>query len=781
MIIIICIPALKSYSSLNQNCTTYDSLLLLVNKTNDQQQVDVLIELARVVNDTAQENSFSFALKALKLATASGYLKGKADARIIIGNYFFIKRKYVPALQFFLGALSIYKTMNDEKGILETFRNIGSLYLQLKSYPNALVFFQRGLALSESMHEQSWIGLFLHNIGIIRQQEGHFQEAHVFYNKALLSFQQLGQRNSELDVYNSLGSLLLDQQKYDEALVLYTRILTMNNDMPVPFLGTIYTRLAHIYSQRNGFTEALQFNLKALAARIQAHQVEEINSSLINISGSYFDLNQRDSAWKYINEGLYQARKFNRKNFIENAYHILFDYFNKTRDFKQALTYFQQYQAIGDSIQQDKSRSEIAIVDANQRILNIEGSSELLIKQHEIQRLSIRNQKTQLVFIQSLTGILSIIILVFLLQYIKNLRGKRKLQFLNEKLSREIHDREITQSQIRDREKKYRFIAEHTVDLITRIDHLKQCNYASPSAEKIFGYSQKEILSEIPYGLTHPSFVEYAENQFMEMIREKKPKQFSYLSLRKSGETFWAEALLNPVFDEETGEFREVVGVMRDIQELKNKEMEIIEGTKQKENLLKEIHHRVKNNFAILVSLINMQKDQTKVPEVIQSLTNLQLRIRTMALVHEMLYRSKDFEKISFTEYLRSLSSVITGTYDSRNIQLHFDVEEIVMDIEAAIPLGLIVNEILSNAYKHAFPEKRSGNIWISLKFSDSSLFFLEIRDDGIGIPENVVFENCKTMGLQIVQILVKQIEGRVTLTNAPGATFAISFPKTVS
>jgi hypothetical protein len=128
-IIVLCcfFSTLNTYASLNQNCTTYDSLLLLVNKTNDKQQIDVLIELARVVNDTAPENSFAFAFKALNLSTASGYLKGKADARLIIGNYLLTKRKYVPALQFFLGALPVYQDMNDKKGELEALRCVGFL------------------------------------------------------------------------------------------------------------------------------------------------------------------------------------------------------------------------------------------------------------------------------------------------------------------------------------------------------------------------------------------------------------------------------------------------------------------------------------------------------------------------------------------------------------------------------------------------------------------------------------------------------------------------------
>jgi len=172
-----------------------------------------------------------------------------------------------------------------------------------------------------------------------------------------------------------------------------------------------------------------------------------------------------------------------------------------------------------------------------------------------------------------------------------------------------------------------------------------------------------------------------------------------------------------------------------------------------------------------------MQKDQTKTPELIQSLTDLQLRIRTMALVHEMLYRSKDFENISFSDYIRSLTSVITGTFNRRDIQLNFDVQNITMDIETAIPLGLIINEILSNAYKHAFPNDQPGTIWIGLKEqANTSVLYLTVRDNGIGLPKDFNFEKCKTMGLQVVQILVKQIEGEITIINESDTTFMISF-----
>lgn len=206
--------------------------------------------------------------------------------------------------------------------------------------------------------------------------------------------------------------------------------------------------------------------------------------------------------------------------------------------------------------------------------------------------------------------------------------------------------------------------------------------------------------------------------------------------------------------------------------------MGIVEGTKQKENLLREIHHRVKNNFAILVSLINMQKSQSQNEEFKQSLTNLQLRIRTMALVHEMLYRSEDFERISFPDYVRSVASVISATYGRMNVHLDFQLEPIIINIETAIPLGLILNELLSNAYRHAFTGNSEGQISIILeKHATGNSFAFTISDSGVGLPDGFSMDGSKTMGLQVVDILVKQIEAQLVIEQNNGTSFTIIFP----
>jgi two-component sensor histidine kinase len=185
----------------------------------------------------------------------------------------------------------------------------------------------------------------------------------------------------------------------------------------------------------------------------------------------------------------------------------------------------------------------------------------------------------------------------------------------------------------------------------------------------------------------------------------------------------------------------------------------------------------VKNNFAILVSLINMQMSQSKDPGLVNSLTNLQLRIRSMALVHEMLYRSKDFERISFPDYIRSLASVISGTFNRRDVKVNIEAEEAVLNIDSSIPLGLIVNELISNAFMHAFPNGRTGTISVIFNLlPENKQFCLIIRDDGIGLPADFSIDRVKTMGLQIVQLLSQQIEGELVIENTPGASFTLTF-----
>jgi PAS domain S-box-containing protein len=751
-----------------------DSLLQVMPHQSQVQMAEIYLELAEMIKDEMPQKSFSYIVSAFKISISEKNDRLKARARMQMGSYFGSMRKFIQAQEHYLAAMDAYKMMRDTTGEAQALFSIGILNRSLRNYPTAFEYLQRGVDLVRKNGNKAEEGKLLEQMALTYQATGDHETAFSYYEKALAAYRQTGDRKSSLFVRNSIGSLYLDENKDDEALVYFTGLLSETDTAYHDIRGIVLTRIGHIYFKKKDYANSLKYNFMALRTRQRGRLPVEVNSSLINIAGDYYKLGKPHSAEVFMNTGLYLAIKSDRKSFVENAYRHLYTYYMEKKDFKRALDYFARYSNVKDELNRERYRNNIAILETKKQLQRVSQSGSVFRRELDIQALNLNLTDYSVYTLKVLTAgtAFSMLVFVLLLLYVR--RDRRKMQELNIMLSKEIRDREATEQQTRERETQYKFITDNSGDFITHMDHQKNRSYASPAAMKVYGYDQEEILQKTSGDLTHPDDVVFTEGKLEEMIQTRTSQQFTYKSRKKDGTVFWVESVLNPLFDPATGVFKGMVAVTRDIQERKTKEFEIMEGTRQKENLLKEIHHRVKNNFAILVSLINMQMAQTKNPELLQSLTNLQLRIRTMALVHEMLYRSNDFEKISFPGYLRSLASVIAGTYNRRNVELTIEAEETVMDIEASIPMGLMVNEILSNAYKHAFPDGRQGKIEILFTIDQQAgLHTLVIRDDGIGMPAGDQF---RSMGLQVVQILCTQIEGTLVIENTPGASFTITF-----
>lgn len=211
--------------------------------------------------------------------------------------------------------------------------------------------------------------------------------------------------------------------------------------------------------------------------------------------------------------------------------------------------------------------------------------------------------------------------------------------------------------------------------------------------------------------------------------------------------------------------------------ERKHAEEKLKKALKEKELLIKEIHHRVKNNLMMISGLLNLQSQYIHDQDDLQLFRESQFRANSMALIHERLYKSEDLKSIDFDIYIRKLVVDLFRTYvvNSDLLKLNIDVDDIMLDIDSAIPLGLIVNELLSNSLKHAFPDGREGEIHISFHFKDNR-FFLVISDNGIGFPEDLDYRNTSTLGLRIVNLLTDQIGGEIELNRDGGTEFRISF-----
>ncbi|HVP96929.1 PAS domain S-box protein [Methanoregula sp.] len=212
---------------------------------------------------------------------------------------------------------------------------------------------------------------------------------------------------------------------------------------------------------------------------------------------------------------------------------------------------------------------------------------------------------------------------------------------------------------------------------------------------------------------------------------------------------------------------------------LRNKaENEIVASLKEKEMLLKEIHHRVKNNMQVISSLLFMQARAQKDEKVKEILKESQDRIKSIALVHEKLYQSRDFDQIDYADYLRKITDHLFESYqvDPGRITLHLNAEKAVLHIDKAVPCSLIINEMISNSLKHAFPGERKGVITIDFKKSGEN-YIVTYSDDGIGIPDSVTFDRTESLGMQLIKGLTKQINGSIGLDRTAGTKYTISFP----
>jgi len=215
-----------------------------------------------------------------------------------------------------------------------------------------------------------------------------------------------------------------------------------------------------------------------------------------------------------------------------------------------------------------------------------------------------------------------------------------------------------------------------------------------------------------------------------------------------------------------------------EVQERTLAEEHVRASLQEKEVLLKEIHHRVKNNLQIISSLLNLQTDQVNDTGTLRALRDSQTRVRSMALIHEKLYQSKSLAKIEFGEYVQTLAKDLFRSYQRilGDIQLNIQVDEISLDLDYAVPCGLILNELMTNALKYAFPNGRKGTIQIELRANPENTINLRVADNGVGLPTELNVFAAKSLGLQLVNSLVAQVNGKLTVEALAGTAFLISF-----
>ena len=344
--------------------------------------------------------------------------------------------------------------------------------------------------------------------------------------------------------------------------------------------------------------------------------------------------------------------------------------------------------------------------------------------------------------------------------------------------SSDIADRKEMEETLAEGRERLKGIMFSVADWIWEVDENGVYTYSSQKGTDFFGRSRNDIIGKTPFDFMPPDEAERVGAIFAGIKANKAPiKDLENWNIGSNGELRCLVTNGVPILDGE-GNLRGYRGVDKDITDRKKAEEQIRSLLAEKELLLREVHHRIKNNMYVIMSLLSLQSGtEGENPSVVAALQDARSRIQSMMLLYEKIYyRSSDFRKVSTREYITSLTDEILSNFPNyRLVTVRTEVADFLLDATILSPVGMILNELLTNAMKHAFAVRNGGRLYVSLSRRGRHVK-LSVRDNGAGIPESVDIAGSTGFGLQVVKLLTEQLEGVIRLERRKGSVFILEF-----
>ncbi|MCX9083368.1 MAG: PAS domain S-box protein [Candidatus Methanoperedens sp.] len=341
----------------------------------------------------------------------------------------------------------------------------------------------------------------------------------------------------------------------------------------------------------------------------------------------------------------------------------------------------------------------------------------------------------------------------------------------------DITERKRAEDMIKESETRLQSILDNSSTVVFLKDILGRYITVNRRFEELFHVNRRDIVNKTDYDIFPQEFADKFRHHDDQAVEKLKAIETEEVVPHDDGLHTYISVKFPLV--SQSGKPYAVCGIATDITERKKSQEQIERSLKEKEILLRELYHRVKNNMQIITSLLSLQSRYARDKEDLEMFRDCHDRIKSMSLVHEKLYQSKDLTTIDFKEYIKDIAKGLFQSFgaDKNKISLVMEVNNISLDINAAIPCGLIINELLTNSLKHAFPEGEKGEIKISIQSLNEKTIELVVGDNGKGIPEDVDLRTTKSLGLQLVAMLAEnQLHGEILLDRNNGTEFTITF-----
>ncbi len=301
--------------------------------------------------------------------------------------------------------------------------------------------------------------------------------------------------------------------------------------------------------------------------------------------------------------------------------------------------------------------------------------------------------------------------------------------------------------------------------------------YVNNSMERVTGYTKEELIGENPKIFQGPDTDKETIQRLRKKLSQGKHFEGETFNYRKDGSMYRVRWSIDPIRDEQ-GEITHFVSVQQDVTDQWRQKKKLEDMVKERELLLKEIHHRVKNNLAVIAGLLQLQSDKTNSEETRHILSESINRIQSIATLHEKLYKTDDFNNIFLPDYFKDLLEQLINSMEQNemNIATNTDIAKITIPVSKAVPLSLIFNELVTNSIKHGFEEQDEGTIRISVD-QTNDIVTMRVSDNGIGFPDDLEIEKLQSLGLRLIDTLCKQLQGEYEFENRnPGTGFILRF-----
>ncbi|MCD4665126.1 MAG: tetratricopeptide repeat protein, partial [Bacteroidales bacterium] len=692
--------------------------------------------------DKAMENY----LKSLKISEELGYKKGIAICYNNIGIVCENQGSYDKAMENYLMALKIDKELSNKKGMANCYSNIGNIHGNQGSYDKAIKNYLKSLKIDEELGYKKGMAMSYSNIGVIHWNQGSYEKAIEIFLKSLRIFYELGYKIGMAKCYNNIGAVQYDQGSYDKAMENFLKSLKIKEELgDKKGVAFCYINIGVVYKNQGSYDKAVENYLKALI--IFEKMGYRIGMAMCNSSN-----------------GIVHCKQGSYDKAMEN--------------YLKALII---YRELGDKEGMSACYNNFGLVHLNQ------GSYNKAIENY-LKSLKIKEElgdKNGIAIIYDNIAALHII----LADTCKSpgIGGwtahlDTALEYANKAydLAVEIGALPMQNDASAHLQKAYTKLGRYK-------EAVKYAEIFIVTRDSMFSEEKTKALAE----MTTKYETEKKDQEIELLNKEKKIQELnleqktyqSYLSYSIVGLGFIlviiiycryrAKQKANILLAEQKEQLEkfntELIAKNKLISGQK-KEIEI--RVREKEIMLRELHHRVKNNLQVIYSMLSLQANKIKDKDVVSALEANIHRVWAMSLIHHKLYLDENLTQINMPQYINELSATIleTNSKTKQQINMKFDIQNINLEADLAIPLGLIINELLSNALKHAFKDVSAPELNIQLKGESNHNLVLNIKDNGIGIPEDVDPNKSGAFGLELINMLVKQLKGKMEITNRDGA-----------